>query len=139
MSDYPNLDRLERRARFNRIDVTTREIQVLNIRQDYAKPARGTMHQADKDARMAASVSALLAHIDELHGRVHDLMEERDKARHEATQIAIDTAPAYAQLREERDSARRERDEALDKVVSLRRLHDERDAIERARLSGGAR
>lgn len=115
MSDLPNLDRLERRARFNRIDVSTREIQVLNIRHDYEKPARGTMHQVDKDARMVGAVPALLTHIDELHGRVYEVLEERDKARAEVTQIALDTSPAYAQLRDERDSARRERDEAIAK------------------------
>jgi hypothetical protein len=118
MLNLPNLDRLERRARFNRIDVTTREIQVLNIRHDYERTPIDASNE--KAHRMADAVPSLLAHIDELHGRVHAVLAELDKARFEVTQIAIDTSPAYAQLRDERDSARRERDEAMRKQEPLR-------------------
>ncbi len=118
--ELPNLDRLERRARFNRIDVTAREIQVLNIRHDYDRPAPTTLHQVDKDARMAAAVPTLLAYIDELHSRIDAAQAQRDRARDEVTRIAIDTSPAYAQLRDERDSARRERDEAMAKLNETR-------------------
>jgi len=141
MSDYPNIARL---AQTDPDKLTSRQLQIHGIRQDCERPARGPA-QLDKDARMAAAVPALLAHIDELYGDIAKLQErngnqadmlaqhryrrdeqdteierlrkERDAAQVEATRIAIATAPAYAQLRDERDSARRERDEAMAKLA----------------------
>lgn len=70
MSDYPNIARL---ALADPDKLTSRQLQIHCIRQDYEKPARGSMHQVDKDARMAAAVPALLAHIDELYGQINAL------------------------------------------------------------------
>jgi chromosome segregation ATPase len=131
MSAYPRIAQL---AQADPNKLTSRQVQVHVIHQDCEKPARGSMHQVDKDARMAAAVPALLAHIDELYGEADQLRQTTrhhqdrhadaarllEKARAEVTQIAIDTSPAYAQLRDERDSARRERDEAMRKQEPLR-------------------
>lgn len=66
------------------------------------------------------NVPALLAFVDELYDEIVGLRQERDAAQAEVTQIALDTSPAYAQMRDERDSARRERDEAMAKLNELR-------------------
>lgn len=73
MTDFMNI---ARRAQGDPNKMTARELQVNMIRQDYEKSARGTMHQADKDARMAAAVPALLAHIDDLYGQVEYLRKK---------------------------------------------------------------
>lgn len=132
MGDYPNIAWL---AQADPATLTSRQLQVHVIRQDCEKPARGSMHQADKDARMAAAVPALLAHIDELYG-------ENERLRGEVTRCRRWLGSAIAERNEARsgrDSARHERDEATRKAASLERLHDERDAIERAQMFGDAR
>lgn len=73
MTNFPNI------ARYAQTDpnrLTARELQVNIIRQDYEKPARGSMNQVDKDARMAAAVPALLAHIDDLYGQIEYLRKK---------------------------------------------------------------
>lgn len=115
--ELPNLDDLARRGWRDPNAVTSREMQVLNIRDDYYRdPISASIEKAH---RMSDAVPALLAHIDDLHGQVENRERDLEKARFEVTQIAIDTSPAYAQLRNERDSARRERDEAMAKVEKL--------------------
>lgn len=76
MSEYPNIARL---ALADPDKLTSRQLQVHVIRQDYEKSARGSMAQVDKDARMAAAVPALLAHINELYGQIDALKEKCGK------------------------------------------------------------
>lgn len=133
MSEFPNIARL---AHADPDKLTSRQLQIHVIRQDY-EAKHPIFPSAEKTARMADAVPALLAHINELLGEVENLrkyaettkyhqdqhataVRELEKVRFEVTQIAIDTSPAYAQLRDERDSARRERDEAMAKLDELR-------------------
>lgn len=72
MTDYPNI---AKRAAGDPDELTSRELQVNLIRQDFETPARGSMRQVDKDARMAAAVPALLAHIDDLYRQIERLSD----------------------------------------------------------------
>lgn len=131
MSDYPNLDRLGENGAN---DLTERQIQVLVVLQEVETPVPTEAERAVRTARLGNDVPALLAHIDELYGDIENLrmkaqydrdqradaVRQMEKARFEVTQIAIDTSPAYAQLRNERDSAYRERDEAMRKLDQVR-------------------
>jgi len=88
---YPNLDRL---AKADPDTLTSRQIQVHVIHQDHKGAARD---QSIKDARMAAAVPALLAHIDELYGeaaaterKFQLLAEEIAAARTESVEAFIE-------------------------------------------------
>lgn len=71
MADLPNLDRLARRNWRDQNAVTSREMQVLNIRDDYYRdPISASIEKAH---RMSDAVPALLAHIDELYGEINAL------------------------------------------------------------------
>lgn len=65
---------------------------------------------------LTAEVERLRADRDRYRRWLGEALKERDAAQAEMFQIALDTSPAYAQLRDERDSARRERDEAMAKL-----------------------
>jgi hypothetical protein len=82
VSEFPNIARL---VQADPAELTSRQLQIHVIRQDYEKSARGTMHQVDKDARMAAAVPALLAHINELYGEIATL---RDRNGRQADMLA---------------------------------------------------
>jgi len=69
VSDFPNINRL---AQADPDKLTARQLQVLGIRQDY-EAKHPISPSPEKTDRMAATVPALLAHIDELYGDINDL------------------------------------------------------------------
>ncbi|MFJ5984244.1 hypothetical protein [Lentzea sp. NPDC092896] len=134
MSDFPNLDKL-RKTDPNKL--TARQLQVLLIQRTAENTNGSFAERTTRTASLGADVPALLAHIDELYGEIEHLrkytettkyhqdqhaaaVRNLEKARAEVVQIAIDTSPHYRQMRDERDSARRERDEAMAKLDRLK-------------------
>lgn len=111
--------------------------QLENLRK-YAETTKYHQDQHDAAVRELETVRAELVHLagplaeeDRPNASIEDLLiavggdlkhhrSELQRVRAEVVQIAIDTSPAYAQLRDERDSARRERDEAMAKLDALR-------------------
>lgn len=131
MTGYPNLDRLIQADPDN---LTSRQLQVLGCRIDYKTPARGLM-QVDKDARMAAAVPALLAHIDELYGE-----NDRLRAYTDTTKYHQDNHAAAVR---DLEALKARTAEALNLLDALDRtsndLHAE-NLVDRVRnLLGGAR
>ncbi|GHH57512.1 hypothetical protein [Lentzea cavernae] len=115
--------------------------KLLGDNKDLREYSETTKYHQDKHAaavRELEMVRAELTHLagplateDRPNASIEDLLiavggdlkyhrSELEKARAEVVQIAIDTSPAYAELRDERDSARRERDEAMTKLADLR-------------------
>lgn len=131
MIAYPTLDRL---LQDDPDKLSSRQVEVLVCRIDYGTPARGPM-QLDKDARMAAAVPALLAHIDELYGDINDLKGKCGKqadmlARHCRRRDEQDAAIAAAErkLADVTNDAARARAESVAAFVERRLNHRDGDA-----------